>query len=112
MAMVRLKVVPRKSLWYLQIPPKLQQLYMFRKTTDHMTWHLKCSDDSDEVIHCVGNQAWRHFDETYPTFAAKRRNVRLGLCIDCFNPFGPCALAYSCWPVFLTQSITFYLNCA
>ncbi|GKV36691.1 hypothetical protein SLEP1_g44793 [Rubroshorea leprosula] len=51
MAAVRQKAVPRKSLWYLPIIPRLQQLYMSRKIAEHMTWHLKCSDDSDEVIH-------------------------------------------------------------
>ncbi|GKV36689.1 hypothetical protein SLEP1_g44791 [Rubroshorea leprosula] len=102
MAAVRQKAVPRKSLWYFPIIPRLQRLYMSRKIAEHMTWHLKCSDDSDEVIHLVGSQAWKHFDETYPTFAAEPRNVRLGLCTDGFNPFGPSASAYSCWPVFLT----------
>ncbi|GKV32265.1 hypothetical protein SLEP1_g40882 [Rubroshorea leprosula] len=102
MAVVRQKAVPRRSLWYLSITPRLQRLHMFRKMAEHMTWHLKCNDDSDEVIHPVGSQAWKHFEETYPTFAAEPRNVRLGLCIDGFNPFGPSASAYSCWPVFLT----------
>ncbi|GLT26338.1 hypothetical protein SLA2020_014160 [Shorea laevis] len=74
MAAVRQKAVPRKSLW----------------------------DDSDEVIHPAGSEAWKHFDKTYPIFAEEPRNVRLGLCTDGFNPFGPSGSAYSCWPVFLT----------
>ncbi|GLU04010.1 hypothetical protein SLE2022_211770 [Rubroshorea leprosula] len=85
MAVVRQKVVPRESLWYLPITLRLQWLYMSRKMTEHMTWHLKCSDDSDEVIHPASSQAWKHFDETYPTFAVEPRNVRLGLCTDSFN---------------------------
>ncbi|GLT41667.1 hypothetical protein SLA2020_157120 [Shorea laevis] len=102
MAAVRQKAVPRKSLWYLSITPRLQRLYMSRKTAEHMTWHLKCRDDSDEVIHPAGSEAWKHFDKTYPTFAEEPRNVRLGLCTDGFNPFGSSGSTYSCWPVFLT----------
>ncbi|GLU03666.1 hypothetical protein SLE2022_208540 [Rubroshorea leprosula] len=43
-----------------------------------------------------------HFDRTYPDYASDPRNVRLGLCIDGFTPFGHAAAPYSCWPVFLT----------
>ncbi|GLT98389.1 hypothetical protein SLE2022_158960 [Rubroshorea leprosula] len=102
MSAIRQKDVPRKSLWYLPITPRLQRLYMSRKTAEHMTWHLKCRDDADEVIHPAGSEAWKHFDETHPTFADEPRNVRLGLCTDGFNPFGCSATPYSCWPVFLT----------
>ncbi|GKV05564.1 hypothetical protein SLEP1_g17561 [Rubroshorea leprosula] len=45
------KDVPRKSLWYLPITPRLQRLYMSRKMTEYMTWHLKCRENADEVIH-------------------------------------------------------------
>ncbi|GLT29876.1 hypothetical protein SLA2020_047120 [Shorea laevis] len=66
-----------------------------------MTWHLKCREDVDEVIHPAASEAWKHFDETYPTFAEEPRNVRLGLCTDGFNPFGCSTTPYSCWPIFL-----------
>ncbi|GKV33217.1 hypothetical protein SLEP1_g41749 [Rubroshorea leprosula] len=102
MSAIRQKDVPRKSLWYLPITPRLQRLYMSRKTVEHMTWHLKCRENADEVIHPAGSEAWKHFDETHPTFADEPRNVRLGLCTDGFNPFGCFATPYSCWPVFLT----------
>ncbi|GKV21705.1 hypothetical protein SLEP1_g31658 [Rubroshorea leprosula] len=54
MSAIRQKDVPRKSLWYLPITPILQGLYMSRKIAEHMTWHLKCREDADEVIHPVG----------------------------------------------------------
>jgi len=41
----------------------------------------------------------------HPHFLAESRNVRLGLCIDGFNPFGSFAAPYSCWPVILTVYI-------
>jgi hypothetical protein len=31
----------------------------------------------------------------------KSRNVRLGICIEGFNPFGSFATPYSCWPIIL-----------
>ncbi|GLT26241.1 hypothetical protein SLA2020_013230 [Shorea laevis] len=101
MLAIRQKNVPRKCLWYMPITPRLQRLYMSKKTTEHMTWHLKCCEDADEVIHPAGIEAWKHFDETHPTFAEEPRNARLGLCTDGFNPFGYSATPYSCWPVFL-----------
>ncbi|GLT26620.1 hypothetical protein SLA2020_016750 [Shorea laevis] len=67
-----------------------------------MTWHLKCCEDADEVIHPMGSEAWKHFDETHPTFAEEPRNVKLGLCTDGFTPFGHFATYYSCCPIFLT----------
>ncbi|GKU94092.1 hypothetical protein SLEP1_g7626 [Rubroshorea leprosula] len=99
---IRQKDVPRKSLWYLPITPRLQRLYMSRKATEHLTWHLKCREDADKVIHPTASEAWKHFDETHPTFVDEPRNVRLGLCTDGFNPFGCSTTPYSCWPVFLT----------
>ncbi|GKU93197.1 hypothetical protein SLEP1_g6807 [Rubroshorea leprosula] len=101
MSAIRQKDVPRKSLWYLPITPRLQRLYMSRKIVERMIWHLKHREDADEVIHPTGSEAWKHFDETHPTFAKEPRNVRLGLSTNGFNPFGCFATPYSCWPIFL-----------
>ncbi|GKV21414.1 hypothetical protein SLEP1_g31397 [Rubroshorea leprosula] len=73
---------------------------MYRKIAEHMTGHLKCREDVDEVIHLANSEAWKHFDGTHPTFVEKPRNVRLGLCTNGFNPFGCFATPYSWWPVF------------
>ncbi|KAL0289886.1 UNVERIFIED_CONTAM: hypothetical protein Sradi_7062800 [Sesamum radiatum] len=43
----------------------------------------------------------RHFDRTYPDFAAKPHNVRLDLCTDGFVPHGQYNRTYSCWFVIL-----------
>ncbi|GLT24991.1 hypothetical protein SLA2020_001500 [Shorea laevis] len=94
--------IPRKSLWHLPIIPRLQRLFMSRKTAEHMTWHLRCRDENEKIIHPAGGMAWQHFDRTYPDFASEPRNVRLGLCTDGFSPFGQSASPYSCWPVFVT----------
>ena len=40
-------------------------------------------------------EAWKHFDKTYPNFAAESRNVMLGLCTDGFSPFSQFGSKYS-----------------
>ncbi|KAL0358085.1 UNVERIFIED_CONTAM: hypothetical protein Scaly_1494200 [Sesamum calycinum] len=47
-------------------------------------------------------QRQRHFDRTYPDFAAEPRIVRLGLRMDGFAPHGQYDRTYSFWPVILT----------
>ncbi|GJT69679.1 hypothetical protein Tco_1028965 [Tanacetum coccineum] len=47
-------------------------------------------------------KAWKNFDTKYSNFAKEPRNVRLGLAVDGFNPFGNLSQAYSMWPVILT----------
>jgi len=42
------------------------------------------------------------FDETFPEFAVEPRNVRLGLYVDGFTPYGQSGKLYSCWPVIVT----------
>ncbi|GKU96446.1 hypothetical protein SLEP1_g9679 [Rubroshorea leprosula] len=54
---------------------------MSRKIAEHMTWHLKCCGDTDEVIHPAQSEAWRHFDQIHPSFKREPRNVRLEMCM-------------------------------
>ncbi|GKV33978.1 hypothetical protein SLEP1_g42409 [Rubroshorea leprosula] len=96
------KPIARKSLWYLPIIPRLQRLYMSRKTTEHMIWHLNCCNENEKIVHPACGDAWKHFDRTHPDFANEPSNVRLGLCTDGFTPFGQSASPYSCWPVFVS----------
>ncbi|GKV02853.1 hypothetical protein SLEP1_g15237 [Rubroshorea leprosula] len=95
------KPMPRKSLWYLPIIPRLQRLYISRKITEHMTCHLNCYNENEKIFHPACGEAWKHFDSTHPEFASEPRNVRLGLCTDWFTPFGHSASPYSCWPIFV-----------
>ncbi|GLT25934.1 hypothetical protein SLA2020_010320 [Shorea laevis] len=111
MAAVRQKAIPRKSLWYLPITPRLQRLYMSRKTTKHMTWHLKCSDDSDEVIHPAGSQAWKHFDKTYQHLPKNLEMLDLGYVLMVSIHLAPLD-QLTLVGLFSLQSITFHLNCA
>ena len=51
--------------------------------------------------HPADSEEWKKFDLQYPDFALEPRNVRLGLAIDRFNPFGNMNKNYSMWPVIL-----------
>ncbi|GKV48799.1 hypothetical protein SLEP1_g55591 [Rubroshorea leprosula] len=88
--------IPRKTLWYLPIIPKLQRLYMSRKIAEHLTWHLNCYNENEKIFHPACGEAWKHFDSSHPEFARELRNVRLGLCTDGFTLFGNSASPYSC----------------
>ena len=48
------------------------------------------------------SKAWFHFNQINPSFSAKSRNVRLGLCTDEFQSFGQSGKQYSCWPIIVT----------
>lgn len=50
--------------------------------------------------HPVDSPAWKKVDRLWPAFADEKRNVRLGLATDGFNPFGMND-PHSCWPVML-----------
>ena len=55
------------------------------------------------MIHCSDSLAWKNFDHTYPDFAAKIRNVQLGVCTYGFQPFGQFGQQYSSWPIIITS---------
>jgi len=54
------------------------------------------------MVHSSNSEAWKHVNSVHPHFSVESRNVRLGLCIDGFNPFRSFATPYSSWSVILT----------
>ncbi|XP_054817658.1 uncharacterized protein LOC129317338 [Prosopis cineraria] len=96
------KDIPYKVLRYFPLTPRLQRLYMSSKTAEHMVWHHKTRREPGVMCHPCDGEAWKHFDQCYPSFALEPRNVRLGLSSDGFTPFGQSAHPYSCWPVIVT----------
>ena len=67
-----------------------------------MRWHdFERPKENGVLRHPADGQAWKIFDQNYPTFARDPRNVRLGLATDGFNPFGNMSTTYSMWPVML-----------
>nr|GEZ08869.1 hypothetical protein [Tanacetum cinerariifolium] len=97
------KKVPKMVLCYFPIIPRLQRLYKSSHTAKEMTWHAtgKCTEPG-KMQHPVDGKALKDFDTKYLDFAAKPRNVQLGLAADGFNPFGNLSQSYSMWPVILT----------
>ncbi|KAI5324920.1 hypothetical protein L3X38_033993 [Prunus dulcis] len=63
--------------------------------------HGKIKYHDDVMRHPANGEAWKEFDRTFPEFAADPRNVRLGLAIDGFNPYGVLNQHHSTWPIFV-----------
>jgi hypothetical protein len=68
----------------------------------HMRWHKEGVRDNDDlIVHPSDGDAWKALDTFDPDIAADPRNVRIGLAVDGFTPFGQMASSYSCWPIFV-----------
>ena len=60
-----------------------------------MTWHHdKCVDDG-LLRHPTDSKAWKNFEEIHESFSSEKRNVRLGLASDGFNPYGNMSTSHS-----------------
>jgi hypothetical protein len=66
-----------------------------------MRWHAEGRTNDGVLRHPADGEAWKAFDNLYPDFSADSRNVRLGLMLDGFNPFGNMSTSHSTWPVML-----------
>jgi hypothetical protein len=66
-----------------------------------MTWHKKDRKQDNMLRHLADGSQWRKIDTTYNDFAGEARNIRFGLSIDGFNPFGEFSSGNSTWPVTL-----------
>ncbi len=66
-----------------------------------MTWHI-INRSIDGKVHFVPNsKAWHHIDATYPKFATKPINVRLGLTTNGVNSFGEKSNNWLAWPILI-----------
>ncbi|XP_026384531.1 uncharacterized protein LOC113280095 [Papaver somniferum] len=96
------KKIPHKILRYFPLKPRLQRLFSSKHTAKDMRWHKDKYDQKEGVLkHPADGEAWKDFDNRYPSFAQDPRNVRIGLATDGFNPFGNMSNSYSMWPVIL-----------
>ena len=66
-----------------------------------MRWYIDKRVDDGIMRHPADSEEWKEFDLQYPDFALEPRNVRLGLAIDGFNPFGNMNNNYNMWPVII-----------
>ncbi|CAM8944136.1 unnamed protein product [Rhodiola kirilowii] len=61
-----------------------------------MRWHEERDvGKGDYLRHPVDGDTWQTFNREFPDFANERRNVRLSLSTDGFNPFGASGLSHS-----------------
>jgi Transposase family tnp2/Domain of unknown function (DUF4218)/Transposase-associated domain len=96
------KLIAHKRMYYFPLTPRLQRLYASSVTAKDMRWHAEHVVEDGVMSHPSDSEAWKHFDQSHPEFAAETRNVRLGLCTDGFQPFGSFGAQYSSWPVIVT----------
>ena len=95
------KRIPAKVLRYFPLKPHLQRMFMSSKIAEHMRWHASKSTNEGILRHLRDSKAWKTFGLKHPQFALDPRNVRLGLAIDGFNPYGNLSTSHSIWPVVL-----------
>ncbi|XP_041000851.1 uncharacterized protein LOC121246677 [Juglans microcarpa x Juglans regia] len=96
--------IPQKVLRYFPLKPRLQRLFMSKKTAQAMRWHVEArGDDPTCMRHLADSKVWKEFDEKHGWFSQDPRNVRLGLVSDGFNPFNNMSKPYSIWPVLLVR---------
>ncbi|KAF5467964.1 hypothetical protein F2P56_012164 [Juglans regia] len=94
--------VPQKVVRYFPLKPRLQRLFMSKKTASSMRWHRsERVHDESTLRHPADSEVWTTFDREHRWFAEDARNVRLGLASDGFNPFNNMSKPYSIWPVIL-----------
>jgi len=68
---------------------------MSKNTSKYMRWHADgVRQDESVMTHPSDVEAWKQFNYTNPTFSQDSWNVRLGLCIDGFNPFSNTGTPY------------------
>ncbi|CAM8947796.1 unnamed protein product [Rhodiola kirilowii] len=93
--------VPKKTVRYFPITPRLQRLYMSPYIAKEMRWHVerRATEGDTDLIHPVDGEAWHNFNKDFPSFANEIRNVPLGLSNDGFNPFDVSGLSHSTWPI-------------
>ncbi|KAJ9539492.1 hypothetical protein OSB04_032225 [Centaurea solstitialis] len=65
-------------LTYLPIVPRLQRLYMSKKTSKEMTWHKDHQTEPGVMVHPSDGEAWKRFDTQDPDFASEIRNLKNG----------------------------------
>jgi hypothetical protein len=99
--------IPLTILRHLPFVPRIQRLYMTEESAKQMTWHKNgIRYNPDKMVHASDGEAWKHFDAIHREKAEEARNVRVALATDGFNPYGMSAAPYTCWPVFVIQSIS------
>ncbi|XP_010495582.1 PREDICTED: uncharacterized protein LOC104772695 [Camelina sativa] len=97
------KGVPQKVLRYFPIIPRLKRMFRSEKVAADLRSHFNNKSTDGKLRHPVDSVTWKSMNDKYPTFAAEKRNLRLGLSTDGFNPFNMKNSRYNSWPVLLVN---------
>ena len=90
-----------KVLRHFPIIPRIKSMFRCKSIASLMTWH-QSSRSTDDVLRVPADSpAWRHIEETWPTFKEEPRNLHFGLAMDGVNPFGLWSSSWSTWPICL-----------
>ncbi|XP_056688004.1 uncharacterized protein [Spinacia oleracea] len=74
---------------------------------EKLTWHFDDLEGDGMLKHPADSPQWKFIDGKFPDFAKEKRNLRLALSTDGFNPFGSLSSTYSTWPVvFITYNLS------
>ncbi|CAM8944243.1 unnamed protein product [Rhodiola kirilowii] len=95
------KGTPSKVLWYLPPIPRFQRLFVSLEDSDNMRWHAEKRVIDTKMHHPADSLQWAKVDNTFLTFGAECRNLRLGLSTDGVNPHGNLSTQHSTWPMIL-----------
>lgn len=95
--------VPASVMRYFPLKSRLQRIFMCSETSKLMTWHASSRKDDGKLRHPADAEAWKTMDARYPDFASEKRNIRLGVAADGFNPYGSMNLSHSTWPIILVN---------
>ena len=70
---------------------------MSSKTVRWMTWYNdgRSFRKNGEMRHPADSPTWLHFNSQYLDFVIEKRNIRLSLASDEFNPFANMSRRYS-----------------
>ena len=88
--------VPHKVLRYFPIVLRLQRFFVSKEQSAHARWHKeKRIAEANVMRPPADGEAWEHFDSELSCFAKDARNMKLGIAMDGFNPFGNMTSSYN-----------------
>ena len=90
-----------KILQCFPLKPRLQRLFLSPDLASSMKWHVNGRTNDGAMRHPADSDAWKMFNTKHLQFSSEPPNVRLGLAMDRFNPFGIMSSTHSTWPVML-----------
>jgi len=70
-----------------------------------MSWHDVNKSDDEMVRLVCDSKAWKHVDNIWLRLVANPRNIRLGLALDCVDPYVDLSTNHSTWQIFLNYTL-------